>query len=125
EKGLLGSSLLSRESLLGGSSAIGNGFAKKVKNPNVENTDWKYQPAPKKDQITGFKDLIKVKDKTPVQGGGKLRPRWKDHDGNIFEWDSQHGTLEKYNKRGVHLGEFDYKSGIQTKPANPNRRVKP
>ncbi|MDU8925683.1 HNH/endonuclease VII fold putative polymorphic toxin, partial [Pasteurellaceae bacterium LIM206] len=40
EKGLLGSSLLSRENLLGGSSAIGNGFAKKItKSKTVQSID--------------------------------------------------------------------------------------
>ena len=100
-------------------------FAKKVKNPNATNKDWKYIPTPKKEDITGFTNLIKVKDKTPVQGGGKLRSRWKDNEGNIYEWDSQHGALEKYNKKGKHLGEFDYKTGVQTKVADPKRRVEP
>ncbi|MDA0712908.1 MAG: colicin E3/pyocin S6 family cytotoxin, partial [bacterium] len=44
---------------------------------------------------------------------------------NIFEWDYQHGTVEKYNKRGVHLGEFDPLSGEQLKPANQKRRIEP
>ena len=45
--------------------------------------------------------------------------------GNIYEWDSQHGTLEKYNKRGKHQGEFDPKTGEQTKPKNKKREVEP
>ncbi|SUT96552.1 Colicin-E3 [Actinobacillus lignieresii] len=71
------------------------GFAKKVKNPNVSNRDWKYIPAPKKDEITGIKGLTEAKRKTSIQGGGKLRNRWKDSEGNIYEWDSQHGTYRK------------------------------
>lgn len=63
-------------------------FAKKSKNPNVTNSDWKYIPAPRKDEITGIKGLTEVKRKTPIQGGGKLRNRWKDSEGNIYEWDS-------------------------------------
>ncbi|WP_424894287.1 colicin E3/pyocin S6 family cytotoxin [Streptomyces sp. SAI-124] len=43
----------------------------------------------------------------------------------MYEWDSQHGTVEKYNKRGKHLGEFDANTGAQTKPANPTRKVTP
>jgi hypothetical protein len=62
--------------------------------------------------------------KTRMKGGG-LRPRWKDGSGTIYEWDFQHGALEKYNKRGKHLGEFDYNSGAQTKPADPTRRIEP
>nr|WP_243647943.1 colicin E3/pyocin S6 family cytotoxin [Cricetibacter osteomyelitidis] len=63
--------------------------------------------------------------KTPFQGGSSLRARWKDKDGRIYEWDSQHGALEVYNKRGKHLGEFDYKTGNQTKPADPKRTIEP
>lgn len=63
--------------------------------------------------------VIKVKDKTLAQSGVK------DAEGNIYEWDSQHGSIEKYNKRGKHLGEFDFKTGVQTKAADPTRRVEP
>ncbi|MFU2080936.1 colicin E3/pyocin S6 family cytotoxin [Avibacterium endocarditidis] len=85
----------------------------------------KYYPRPNLEDITGFSDLTVVKPKTPIQGGGGLRKRWMDSKGNIYEWDSQHGALEKYNKKGKHLGEFDYKTGIQTKPANSTRKVEP
>ncbi|HHW7506538.1 TPA: colicin E3/pyocin S6 family cytotoxin [Mannheimia haemolytica] len=123
---LASASMFSKESDLGGKGqSIQSNLAKKVKNPNVSNKDWKYIPPPKKDEITGFGELVKVKDKTPVQGGGKLRSRWKDNEGNIYEWDSQHGSIEKYNKRGKHLGEFDFKTGVQTKAADPTRRVEP
>jgi hypothetical protein len=83
----------------------------------------KYIPAPK--TLRAFPNAQPVKPKTAVQGGGKLRARWKDADGNIFEWDSQHGTVERYNKNGRHLGEFDANSGQMTKPADKNRRVDP
>ncbi|WP_246538494.1 colicin E3/pyocin S6 family cytotoxin [Nissabacter archeti] len=50
--------------------------------------------------------------------------RWKDTQGRIYEWDSQHGTVEIYDKSGRrHLGEFDPVSGKQTKLANPMRKV--
>jgi len=62
---------------------------------------------------------------SPVRRGGALRKRWKDQAGNIFEWDSQHGTLEKYDRHGKHLGEYDPYSGERTKPADPTRRVEP
>ena len=80
-----------------------------------------YHPAPK--ALPAFADAVKAKKKTPVQGGGKLRPRWKDSDGNIYEWDFQHGAVEKYNKLGWHLGEFDHITGEQTKAAVSKRRV--
>ena len=40
------------------------------------------------------------------------------------EWDSQHGTFEKYDKKGRHLGEYDTE-GKQTKPADNSRSVEP
>ena len=86
-------------------------------------TGGKYTPAPK--QIDVIEGLKLSKPKTPVVGGGGLRKRWKDADKNIYEWDSQHGALEKYNSRGEHLGEFDAKTGAQTKPANKKRIVEP
>ncbi len=81
------------------------------------------KPAPK--TIAGIPGLTRARPKTPVQGVGGLRKRWKDSEGNIYEWDSQHGTLEKYNKKGKHLGEFDPETGKQTKPADPTREVEP
>ncbi|MCA2489887.1 MULTISPECIES: colicin E3/pyocin S6 family cytotoxin [Vibrio] len=68
-------------------------------------------------------DAIKAKKKTSVQGGGKLRERWKDKKGRIYEWDSQHGKVEIYTKNGKHIGEFDHISGEQTKEADPARKV--
>ncbi|WP_281358631.1 colicin E3/pyocin S6 family cytotoxin, partial [Alteromonas ponticola] len=69
----------------------------------------KYIPPPK--EIDGINGLKSAKPKTAIQGGGGLRKRWKDKKGNIYEWDSQHGTVEKYNKQGKHLGEFDPNTG--------------
>ena len=82
-----------------------------------------YVPAP--DVPGAFPTLVRAKPKTPVRGGGGLRKRWKDGEGNIFEWDSQHGRLEAYDKRGRHIGEFDPDTGLQTKPADPTRSVEP
>ena len=80
------------------------------------NTAGNYIPAPK--EIKGIPGLNHAKPKTSVQGGGGLRKRWKDKKGNIYEWDSQHGAVEKYNKRGKHQGEFDPATGAQTKAAH-------
>ena len=88
----------------------------------LHNRDANYVKAP--GSLPAFPDALPAKAKTPVKGGGGLRKRWKDRKGNIYEWDSQHGTVEKYNKTGKkHLGEFDAKTGKQTKPANPTRTV--
>ncbi len=78
-------------------------------------------PAPR--DLPGFPGLVRTTPKTPVRGGGMLRKRWKDADGDIYEWDYQHGCVEKYNRRGVHRCEFDPVTGAQTGPADPARRV--
>lgn len=73
----------------------------------------------------GFPELRRVKPKTPLRGGGGLRARWKDADGNLYEWDSRHGTVEKYDKRGNHLGEFDPDSGERVKASEAGRTIVP
>ncbi|MEK8072401.1 colicin E3/pyocin S6 family cytotoxin [Rhodococcoides navarretei] len=47
------------------------------------------------------------------------RKRWVDDKGNIYEWDYQHGAVEKYSKSGKHLGEYDPNTGAQTSLQNP------
>jgi hypothetical protein len=83
--------------------------------------DHNFHPAPK--GLTAFPDAVKVVFKTKVQGGGGTRRRWKDGKGRIYEWDSQHGAVEMYDKQGKHLGEYDPLTGEQTKPAKPGRKV--
>lgn len=85
--------------------------------------DHSYYPPPK--GLTAFPDTRLAPRKTPIKGGGGLRKRWKSNDGIIFEWDSQHGAVEKYNKRGKHLGEFNPETGEQTKDADNTREVEP
>jgi hypothetical protein len=80
-----------------------------------------YHPPPR--SLAAFPEAVPAQRKTAVQGGGSLRKRWKDPDGFIYEWDSQHATVEKYTKKGRHLGEFDAETGVQTKPADPARTV--
>jgi hypothetical protein len=64
--------------------------------------------------------------KTPVQGRGGLRPRWRDGKGRIYEWDKRHGTVEIYDRTGKrHRGEFDPMNGKRLAPADPRRRVEP
>lgn len=90
-------------------------------------SDHRYVPAPKSKNLPGFPGTARVKPKTPVQGGGGLRPRWKDGKGNIYEWDSQHGEIEKYNKRGKHSGSFDPETGepIEGKGPDADKTVEP
>jgi Cytotoxic len=48
-----------------------------------------------------------------------MRARWEDKK-NIYEWDSQHGEVEKYDKRGRHLGAFDPDTGNPMKDSKGN-----
>jgi hypothetical protein len=82
-----------------------------------------YHSAPR--TLRAFPEATKAIPKTSVQGGGGLRKRWKEQNGTIYEWDYAHGTVEKYDARGHHQGEFDPDSGKQLKPASPSRRVEP
>lgn len=81
--------------------------------------DHSYHPAPK--GLTAFPDAMRDKSKSGVQGGSKKRTRWKDSKGRIYEWDSQHGAVEMYDKQGKHLGEYNPETGVQTKPAKSGR----
>ena len=68
--------------------------------------------------------LRRVPEKSSVTGGGKLRRRWVDTKGRIYEWDFRHGRLEKYNRAGRHVGEFHPETGEQTGPAKPERHLR-
>ena len=74
----------------------GNGVASGQSNSSVTSAGQRYVPPPK--VIEGITGLQRAKPKTPISGGGGLRKRWVDRKGNIYEWDYQHGMLEKYNK---------------------------
>jgi hypothetical protein len=63
--------------------------------------------------------------KTPRRDGGGLRKRWRDRSGRIYEWDYQHGTVEVYDRRGEHVGEFDPYTAEQLKGPNPDYEVEP
>ena len=53
--------------------------------------------------------------------GGK---RWQSSDGNrLWEWDSLHGHVEGYNRRGWHIGVFDAESGERIGEAVKGRRI--
>jgi hypothetical protein len=81
-----------------------------------------YHPPPK--TLPGFPNAKPAKPKTPM-GGGKKRKRWKNDDGDILEWDYQHGKIERYNDKGKHKGEYDPNTGNQTKPADKTRSITP
>lgn len=52
------------------------------------------------------------------------RPRWRDKDGRrLYEWDSVHGHIEVYNKRGRHVGVSHAVTGVNVGDAVPGRRI--
>ena len=73
--------------------------------------------------LSGFPDPRRVRPKTGFSGG--LRPRWRDMNDDILEWDSRHGRVERYDSRGTHLGEFDCETGARLSPPDPRRKIKP
>lgn len=83
-----------------------------------------YIPPPP--SLPGFPNAKRVRGKTPVPGvPGKKRARWEDDD-YIYEWDYQHGTVEKWSKNGKkHLGEFDADTGERTAKGDPDPSRRP
>lgn len=71
--------------------------------------------------LPGFPDAQRALGKTSLSGN-RRRARWRD-DIYIYEWDYQHGTVEVYNLRGFHIGEFDPNTGVKIKDATPGRRI--
>lgn len=60
-------------------------------------------------------------DKYKVVGGQQV---WANRERTrFFTWDSLHGEIEGFNKRGRHLGAFDAKTGDMTKPAVQGRTL--
>ena len=80
-----------------------------------------YNPPP--DRLPGIPSAERVRPKTPV--AGKRRARWVDNDGNVYEWDYQHGHLEAYNRRGEHIGVVDPQTGRRIGAVVPGGRVEP
>jgi hypothetical protein len=79
----------------------------------------RYQPPPKDDHLPGFPDAKRTK---PIEGRATWDTGKKGE--QTLQWDSQHGRVELYDKQGNHKGEYDYKTGEQTKPAKPGRKIK-
>jgi RHS repeat-associated protein len=73
-----------------------------------------YIPPPK-DGLPGFPGAERDRPK-----GG--RPRWKLPNGDIGEWDGQHGEVEVYNPRGKHKGAWT-PDGKQVKNPVPGRKT--
>jgi len=72
-------------------------------------------PAPRR--LRAFPNAVRVKPKS-------VRRRWFDGEaGYIYERDYQHGRVERYDRRGHHLGEFDPDTGAITKPADPDQMI--
>jgi len=74
--------------------------------------------------LKAFSEAKLVKSKTSISNGSGKRKRW-EYSKYIYEWDYQHGTVEKYSKNGRHLGEYDPSTGEQIKPADPKRTIEP
>ncbi|MCX2679369.1 DUF6443 domain-containing protein [Galbibacter sp. EGI 63066] len=74
-----------------------------------------YIPPPK--TLPGFPGATKVKRKNE-------RARWHLPNGDIGEWDSQHGELEVYDKTGKkHKGAYDPDTGEKKKDGDPKRKT--
>lgn len=57
-------------------------------------------------------------------GARNKQPRWKSKDGDrIYTWDSLHGEIEVFNKRGKHLGAIDAITGALIKNAVKGRTI--
>jgi hypothetical protein len=80
-------------------------------------------PVPAPRNLPAFPEARRVKPKTG-RGDGSRRHRWKDSDA-IYEWDAQHGSVEKYTLRGRDQGQFDPNTGAQQKVPDPSRRIEP
>jgi hypothetical protein len=60
-------------------------------------------------------------DRLKVQGNQRI---WVSKDrNNYYTWDSLHGEIEGFNKRGRHLGAFHAETGEQIKEAVRGRTI--
>lgn len=56
-----------------------------------------------------------------IDGGNKI---YRSNDGSkLYQWDSFHGEIEVYNKRGMHVGVVDALTGKFIKPAVKGRKI--
>lgn len=78
----------------------------------------KHHPIPMemKKTLPGFKYSKRLKHKDGAREAWDLGKGWH------AEWDSQHGDVEVYNKRGKHQGAFDPNTGEKSKDAKEDRQ---
>ncbi|SDD45032.1 Cytotoxic [Algoriphagus faecimaris] len=86
-------------------------------NPNVLGKN-QVDYAPPPGVLPGFPGATRVKPK-----GG--RARWRTKDGDILEWDSQHGDVEVYDKNGKHKGSARPTDPNIYKPQVKGRKIDP
>ncbi|MET3659164.1 colicin E3/pyocin S6 family cytotoxin [Sporosarcina psychrophila] len=55
-----------------------------------------------------------------ISGGRKV---WQSDDGRFFTWDSLHGEIEVYNKRGRHIAVLHPQTGEKIKDAVKGRKI--
>lgn len=49
---------------------------------------------------------------------------WRSVDrARLYQWDSMHGEIEVYDKRGYHLGAADMHTGVLVKSAKRGRKI--
>ena len=81
--------------------------------PNhVPGSRYNYYPAPT--VLPGFPGAERIKSKSQ-------RRRWANPNGDILEWDSQHGEVEVYTGKGKHKGAYDPETG-KPKPNKPGKK---
>ena len=65
--------------------------------------------------------FLDEQEKYLVSGGQQV---WISTDRErLFTWDSLHGEIEAFNKRGVHLGSLDAVTGVYIKDPVKGRRL--
>lgn len=63
-------------------------------------------------------------DNLEVFGIRNKKKIWRSEDGIFFySWDSLHGEIEVFNKRGRHMGSLDAKGGEYIKDAVKGRKI--
>ncbi|WP_184879941.1 colicin E3/pyocin S6 family cytotoxin [Sphaerisporangium siamense] len=63
-------------------------------------------------------------DKQVLLGARSGKQRWRNQDGSrLYEWDSLHGHIEVYNKRGRHMGVADAVTGMMVSGAVRGRKI--
>ncbi|MER5712268.1 colicin E3/pyocin S6 family cytotoxin [Streptomyces sp. NPDC002122] len=80
-------------------------------------------PAPTPKDLPAFPGTQRTKSKTPVQGGGGAVCPLEGFQGQHLRVRPSAPHGREVHKNGKHLGEYDYRTGKQTKPRDPTREV--